>query len=93
MPKPEKTKPVKGMAARLRRLEGMVREMIDGEGTVLRRPDAEMQSAATAGQVVQGDRGTTYVGATHFMAMLDDVGLSCFCSTLDAASTSARQTC
>ncbi|ROW01886.1 hypothetical protein VMCG_05658 [Cytospora schulzeri] len=96
------------MAARLRRLEGMVREMIDEDGDVKKqqqqqprpvisaeRPASEKTVAtaaatttappaavnppptATGGQVVQanGARGgsTTYVGATHFMAMLDDI--------------------
>jgi hypothetical protein len=79
-PRPEKQKPAKSMAARLKRLEGMVREMLDTES-----PDHQQQQQLAAeadefilsrGKVVQvegGDRGTTYVGATHFMAMLDDV--------------------
>ncbi|KAM0238828.1 hypothetical protein ACHAPO_003802, partial [Fusarium lateritium] len=33
-PKPEKKRPAKGMSARLKRLEGMVREMMDSENTV-----------------------------------------------------------
>lgn len=85
------------MAGRLRRLEGMVRGMMDEEGGANKKQPgpgdadetAAPQGAVTAaeaaaeppsaegGQVVQanGARGgsTTYVGATHFMAMLDDV--------------------
>jgi hypothetical protein len=71
-PKPQKVKPAKGMAARLKRLEGMVRGMMDGEVQAGRQPDVRGEPAGS-GRVVQGDRGTTYVGATHFMAMLDDV--------------------
>src|SRR5687767_6581040 len=33
-PKPEKRRPAKGVAARLRRLETMVRDMMDGDGNV-----------------------------------------------------------
>lgn len=81
-PQVQKQKPVKGMAARLKRLEGMVRDMLDVEGGE-NVPQNQAGPASTAenaalsggGKVVQGDgaRGTTYVGATHFMAMLDDV--------------------
>lgn len=74
------------MAARLRRLEGMVRGMLDGgavpagEGaTGAARGeggDGEADFGRGMGVVVHGEgRGaTTYVGATHFMAILDDVG-------------------
>lgn len=122
------------MAARLKRLEGMVREMIDEEGagdaagsssrrasvkkspssdadaSLPRRPQQHQQrlpldggelaaeeaeeeeqeygedrpGTQLGGKVVSamGARGgsTAYVGATHFMAMLDDVGLAaCMC--------------
>ncbi|OLN82085.1 putative transcriptional regulatory protein C1F7.11c 3 [Colletotrichum chlorophyti] len=82
-PKPDKKKPAKGMAARLKRLEGMVRTMMD-EG-VGQEPSAPAAAAAAAaatkdddvaqpgGQFVRGDRGATYVGATHFMAILEDI--------------------
>lgn len=84
------------MAARLKRLEGMVREMLDEDGN-LREPSSEhtavgeeeddsgggdsdagkLAPSASGAQVVRGPgaRGgnTTYVGATHFMAMLGDV--------------------
>lgn len=85
------------MAARLKRLEGMVREMLDEDGNV-RDPSSDrtavgeendsggdsdagrFASSASGGQVIRGAgaRGgnTTYVGATHFMAMLGDVCLS-----------------
>ncbi|KAL1902715.1 hypothetical protein Sste5346_001158 [Sporothrix stenoceras] len=139
-PRPKKpVKPAKGMAARLRRLEGMLREMMDddtaaaamssfgvssaellangGNGSknggnegqpslmsILTEAEAEgydgtgkpiPTSATTSaavdgngataatqnptpqargkGRVVRGQRATTYVGATHFMAMLDDI--------------------
>lgn len=93
-PKPVKNRPPKSMAARLKRLEGMVREMLDEDGNV-RDPSSErtavgedidgdgdreagkFSSSASGGQVIRGAgaRGgnTTYVGATHFMAMLGDV--------------------
>lgn len=88
------------MAARLKRLEGMVREMLDEDGNV-RDPSsdrtavgedndsgdgdggdgddaARFASSASGAQVIRntGARGgnATYVGATHFMAMLGDVG-------------------
>ena len=75
------------MTARLKRLEAMVRGMMDGggepspEGT--RQLHSETMDAVspspkeeTSAQVVFG-RATTFVGATHFMAMLDDVSFSC----------------
>lgn len=95
-PKPVKNRPPKSMAARLKRLEGMVREMLDEDGNV-RDPSSEERTAASedvdnsdagrdagrfassasGAQVIRGAgaRGgnTTYVGATHFMAMLGDV--------------------
>ncbi|KAF6841723.1 C6 transcription factor [Colletotrichum plurivorum] len=78
-PKPEKHKPTKGMAARLKRLEGMVRTMMD-DGVAV--PPAVAAAAAAparrdvaqpGGQFVQGERAPTYVGATHFMAILEDI--------------------
>ncbi|EPE09423.1 fungal specific transcription factor domain-containing protein [Ophiostoma piceae UAMH 11346] len=130
-PRPKKpTKPAKGMAARLRRLEGMLREMMDddsaaaamskfgvsssellgggmefqlpltgafadgdidgrdGEGLPLPstankdptggdlQAEADEQTPSQPrgkGRVVRGQRATTYVGATHFMVMLDDI--------------------
>lgn len=94
-PKPVKNRPPKSMAARLKRLEGMVREMLDEDGN-LREPSSEhtavgeeddigggdsdggkLAPSASGAQVIRGPgaRGgnTTYVGATHFMAMLGDV--------------------
>lgn len=77
------------MTARLKRLEGMVRDMLDDEGnprhTPLEKHVGENEGSeegwtaekAPAAKVVaaSGARGgsTAYVGATHFMAMLDDV--------------------
>ncbi|KAH6611153.1 hypothetical protein Trco_001173 [Trichoderma cornu-damae] len=75
-PKPEKKRPAaKGMAARLKRLEGMVRGMMDNEGNPKPQPQAASDSAAPQlkGQVIHGDRATTYVGATHCLAMLEDI--------------------
>lgn len=75
-PKPEKKRPAaKGVAARLKRLEGMVREMMDDEGG--QKPEAidvgEPDAPQVKGQVVHGDHATTYIGATHCLAMLEDV--------------------
>ncbi|KAF7549048.1 hypothetical protein G7Z17_g6663 [Cylindrodendrum hubeiense] len=79
-PKPERKRPAKGMSARLKRLEGMVREMMDTEAsTTAPMPTAEVQDDAAStgpavrGQVVRGENATTYVGATHCMAMLEDI--------------------
>ncbi|KAM5380596.1 hypothetical protein ACJA88_004925 [Fusarium oxysporum] len=82
-PKPERKRPAKGMSARLKRLEGMVREMMDSEGTA---PGTHASAGAGAGlangtatgpdvqgHVVHSEKGATYVGATHCMAMLEDI--------------------
>ncbi|KAK1760833.1 fungal-specific transcription factor domain-containing protein [Echria macrotheca] len=91
-PKPEKpVPPPRTMTARLKRLEAMVRGMMDGGGpedgeglpSVSRKERYERGDGSGSGsdsptgedthaQVVFG-RSTTYVGATHFMAMLDDI--------------------
>ncbi|RYP71862.1 hypothetical protein DL769_004575 [Monosporascus sp. CRB-8-3] len=99
-PRPQKQKPAKSMAARLKRLEGMVREMIDtdvalpatsaagrgteagavamagvvgpGAGAGTTTPPGEA-AADAGGLIVQGQKATSYVGATHFMAILDDI--------------------
>lgn len=82
------------MTARLKRLEAMVRGMMDGdadgEGDGERKEQLVSESGGsnvdgapreeTHAQVVFGGRArTTYVGATHFMAMLDDVSCTCLC--------------
>lgn len=77
------------MTARLKRLEAMVRGMMDGDGDGDGEREEQQQlvpeSAGspreeTHAQVVFGGRArTTYVGATHFMAMLDDVSCTCLC--------------
>ncbi|KAM0204407.1 hypothetical protein ACHAPI_000160 [Fusarium lateritium] len=82
-PKPERKRPAKGMSARLKRLEGMVREMMDPEGVPSEvaadtKNSSRATNGATAGPevqglVVQGKKATTYVGATHCMAMLEDI--------------------
>ncbi|KAI1045521.1 hypothetical protein LB505_008704 [Fusarium chuoi] len=82
-PKPERKRPAKGMSARLKRLEGMVREMMDSEGAA---PGTQASTGAGAGlangtatgpdvqgHVVHSKKGATYVGATHCMAMLEDI--------------------
>jgi hypothetical protein len=71
------------MAARLRRLEGMVRGMLDADGNPILQPDQQLadrkQDPGVApqqleGHVVKGHNCvTSYVGATHCMAMLEDV--------------------
>lgn len=75
-PKPERKRPAaKGMSARLKRLEGMVRGMMEDQE--IQEPQGYLFSPTTAphvtGQVVRGDQTTTYVGATHCLAMLEDV--------------------
>lgn len=79
-PKPEKKTAPKSMAARLKRLEGMVRGMMDEDGNVIPQPDGAVEkgdqneNGAIKGQVVRGKgEATSYVGATHCMAMLEDV--------------------
>lgn len=80
-PKPERHKPVRGMAARLKRLEGMVRGMMDADGNIIpdggggsvKEPPPASEVPQVAGQVVHGENATTYVGATHCLAMLEDV--------------------
>ncbi|KAI1501100.1 hypothetical protein F5X99DRAFT_212986 [Biscogniauxia marginata] len=76
-PKPERAKPAKSMAARLRRLEGMVREMIDttdgSSGSPGGGPAAAAAGADAGGSVVLSERATNYVGGTHFMAILEDL--------------------
>ncbi|EEY18036.1 conserved hypothetical protein [Verticillium alfalfae VaMs.102] len=85
-PKPQRRKPNQSMASRLKRLEGMVRSMLE-DGDVAVDPSREPAEAApppppsvrvakglrASGQVVHGERGSTYIGATHFMAMLEDI--------------------
>lgn len=111
-PKPEKRRPAKGMAARLKRLEGMVRNMMEGgadevpgrpppsgaadlgvpgqatAAAIEARSPAKEEGVEMAGQVVShGERTTTtYVGATHFMAILEDVSCSTRRSPLVSAS-------
>lgn len=75
-PRLEKQKPAKSMAARLKRLEGMVRNMIDDvDGSVNMAPTdgKPAQEPNSAAFVVQGQTATSYVGGTHFMAILEDI--------------------
>ncbi|KAK3995099.1 fungal-specific transcription factor domain-containing protein [Cladorrhinum sp. PSN332] len=101
-PKPAKLKPDRSMAARLKRLEGLVREVMNTQQppplatdripqvqdqdqgtpavparTVLTAPRSgtdEADDEEPRAQVVVGKGGQgTYIGATHFMAMLDDI--------------------
>ncbi|EFY92967.1 Fungal specific transcription factor, putative [Metarhizium acridum CQMa 102] len=74
-PRPVKKKPpAKNMASRLKRLESLVREMMGNEGDA-KPPGRSNEGSAVPsleGHVVNGEHGTTYVGATHCMAMLED---------------------
>jgi hypothetical protein len=67
------------MAARLKRLEGMVRNMMDGEETAGLQGQQSRSSVnetpSVKGQLVQSNQGLTYIGATHCMAILEDVGV------------------
>lgn len=88
--RPERMRHGRGVAARLQRLEGMVREMMDGSDGVdgaasgnVRGDEGQTENGALQGEheaptaekgtVVSGRRATSYVGATHFMAILEDV--------------------
>ncbi|KAH0592154.1 hypothetical protein MHUMG1_10106 [Metarhizium humberi] len=74
-PRPVKKKPpAKNMTSRLKRLESLVREMMENEGDA-KPPGRSSEGSAVPslqGHVVKGEHGTTYVGATHCMAMLED---------------------
>ncbi|KAK2606187.1 hypothetical protein QQS21_003357 [Conoideocrella luteorostrata] len=75
-PKPVKKKQAtKNMTARLKRLEGLVRGMMDDGGDSQAPQEGNKGNAVPSlqGHVVQGERGTAYVGATHCMAMLEDI--------------------
>ncbi|KAI8633059.1 fungal-specific transcription factor domain-containing protein [Xylariaceae sp. FL1651] len=72
-PRPERLKPAKSMAARLKRLEGMVRGMIEVDGTATGESGSSTQGRHTGGSVVHSERATNYVGGTHFMAILEDL--------------------
>ncbi|KAI1776352.1 hypothetical protein F4818DRAFT_378324 [Hypoxylon cercidicola] len=74
-PRPEKRKPVKTMAARLKRLEGMVREMINTDD-IEQIPAARqktVQEPSAAAVVVHSRKAISYVGGAHFLAMLEDI--------------------
>ncbi|KAL7625085.1 hypothetical protein AAE478_004299 [Parahypoxylon ruwenzoriense] len=75
-PRPKKhQRPAKSVAARLKRLEGMVREIIDTDGPG--KPESPdrciSEEPKASGLVVQGQKATSYVGGTHFMAILEDI--------------------
>ncbi|KAI0396854.1 hypothetical protein F5Y17DRAFT_418097 [Xylariaceae sp. FL0594] len=72
--RPEKAKPAKSMAARLKRLEGMVRGMVELEGAVGAEGSVPTQTEQHAlGSVVHSEKTSNYVGGTHFMAILEDL--------------------
>ncbi|KAK4168025.1 fungal-specific transcription factor domain-containing protein [Cladorrhinum sp. PSN259] len=101
VPKPEKPKSDRSMATRLKRLEGMVKEMMHTQqpSSLRTDPGHQVQDSLTAAPepptvltaprdgttheaddqeplaqvVVNKDGHGTYIGATHFMAMLDDI--------------------
>lgn len=67
------------MAARLRRLEGMVRGMVELDGAATGNstvPRDSAQERSTIGSIIHSERATNYVGGTHFMAILEDVSSS-----------------
>ncbi|KAI1117292.1 hypothetical protein F5Y14DRAFT_377490 [Nemania sp. NC0429] len=75
-PRIEKSKPAKTMAARLRRLEGMVRGMVELDSATSSNNNASRDSAherSTIGSIIHSERATNYVGGTHFMAILEDL--------------------
>jgi len=77
-PRPVKPRPAESMVARLKRLEGMVRGIMPGDGGEADLPGGQSIETGDFSQgrgqvVVSGGKTTTYVGATHFMAVLDDV--------------------
>ncbi|KAI5865521.1 hypothetical protein GGS23DRAFT_604022 [Durotheca rogersii] len=74
-PRPEKNhRPAKSMAARLKRLEGMVRKIIEPDGSGLPGSSDETVPEPTAGRVIiRGHTGASYIGGTHFMAILEDI--------------------
>ncbi|KAI1180869.1 hypothetical protein F4777DRAFT_175893 [Nemania sp. FL0916] len=75
-PRIEKSKPAKTMAARLKRLEGMVRGMVELDGGTGGGGNGISNSAPgrnAGGSIVHSERATNYVGGTHFMAILEDL--------------------
>lgn len=66
------------MAARVKRLEGMVRDMLDTPppGPPAGKKGRLNGTPELMGQVVQNDHVPTYVGATHCLAMLEDASTS-----------------
>ncbi|KAI2633824.1 hypothetical protein GGS21DRAFT_114264 [Xylaria nigripes] len=72
-PRADKHRPPRSMAARLKRLEGMVRGMAELNH---RAPDSgpgDGAGPAMGGSVIHGERATNFVGGTHFMAILEDL--------------------
>ncbi|KAI0969690.1 hypothetical protein F4678DRAFT_437931 [Xylaria arbuscula] len=76
-PRQEKVKPAKTMAARLKRLEGMVRGMVEVDGGGGGGHDSDTPESSrkydNGGSVVHNESTTNYVGGTHFMAILEDL--------------------
>ncbi|KAI1131923.1 hypothetical protein F5Y10DRAFT_261633 [Nemania abortiva] len=75
-PRIEKSRPAKTMAARLKRLEGMVRGMVELDGTTGGKGHGlsdSTQGRNMSGSVVHSEQTTNYVGGTHFMAILEDL--------------------
>uniref|UniRef100_A0A0B7K3G6 Zn(2)-C6 fungal-type domain-containing protein n=2 Tax=Bionectria ochroleuca TaxID=29856 RepID=A0A0B7K3G6_BIOOC len=67
-PLPAKMRKSRSIAARLDQIQGTVREMIQDSST------DRAQQSQTEGRVVIGGQGkSNYVGATHFMTVLDDL--------------------
>ncbi|KAH8892858.1 hypothetical protein GQ53DRAFT_718463 [Thozetella sp. PMI_491] len=69
-PLPEKMRKSRSMAARVKELEGTVRTLMSESGA----PPLATTKEPRTGRVVFGEEGKgTYVGATHFMTILDDL--------------------
>jgi hypothetical protein len=76
-PKPPTTRKSRSMAARLQEIQGTIRQFIHespGSSRASTSSTADTNDK-TGARVVTDQRGkSTYVGATHFMTVLDDVG-------------------
>ncbi|TGJ83427.1 hypothetical protein E0Z10_g5321 [Xylaria hypoxylon] len=75
-PSGRKVQAGKDYGARLKRLESMVRGMVESDGVVSsdsNGPSESTQRRDTGGSVVHSERATNYVGGTHFMAILEDL--------------------
>jgi hypothetical protein len=65
-------KPAVSMQNRLKHLETLVKDVMAAQSPAAKRAIPSVSGPAS-GQVVQGMNEVTYVGATHWAAILDDV--------------------